>query len=66
MDCLSKMDGFVGINQEGAFCFICGTGKGVWFGSIITRMDSDRSGILWKCVQAAKNIESSVSTMAFG
>ena len=66
LSALKIENGFVGIRPEGALCFICGTGKGVWFVSIFTRMDTDKSGILRECVQAAKSIESSVSAMAFG
>lgn len=69
MDFLSALtteNGFVGISPEGALCFICGTGKGVWFVSVFTPMDTDKSGILRECVQAAKSIESSVSAMGFG
>ncbi|MCK4484307.1 MAG: hypothetical protein KAU89_05755 [Candidatus Thorarchaeota archaeon] len=65
LSALTTENGFVGINPEGALCFICGTGKGVWFVSSFTRMDTDKSGILRECVQAAKNIESSVSAMGF-
>ena len=65
LSALTIENGFVGINPEGALCFICGTGKGVWFVSIFTHMDTDKSGILRECVQAAKNIESSVSAMGF-
>ena len=66
LSALTTENGFVGINPEGALCFICGTGKGVWFVSVFTRMDTDKSGILRECVQVAKNIENSVSAMAFG
>jgi hypothetical protein len=58
---LSSNDGFVAINPDGAVSFICGTGKGVWFVSVYAPMDADKSGILKECVQAAKNLESSVS-----
>jgi hypothetical protein len=52
---------FVAINPEGSISFICGTGKGVWFVAVFTPMDVDKSGILRECVQAAKNLETSVS-----
>ena len=58
---LNSSDGFVAINPDGAVGFICGTGKGVWFVSVFAPMDADKSGILRECVQAAKNLESSVS-----
>jgi hypothetical protein len=58
---LNSEDGFVAINPDGAVGFICGTGKGVWFVSVFAPMDADKSGILRECVQAAKNLESSVS-----
>ncbi|MHA1484285.1 MAG: hypothetical protein ACTSPR_03085 [Candidatus Thorarchaeota archaeon] len=45
LSALTTENGFVGINPEGALCFIC---------------------VLRECVQAAKNIESSVSAMGFG
>ena len=62
---LSSNDGFVAINPDGAVGFICGTGKGVWFVSVFAPMDADKSGILRECVQAAKNLESSVSVFDF-
>ncbi len=52
---------FVAINPEGSISFICGTGKGVWFVSVFAPMNVDKSGILRECIQAAKNLESSVS-----
>jgi hypothetical protein len=52
---------FVAINPEGSISFICGTGKGVWFVSVFAPMDVDKSGILRECIQAAKNLEASVS-----
>ena len=52
---------FVAINPEGATSFICGTGKGVWFVAFFAPMDADKSGILRECIQAAKNLETSVS-----
>ena len=58
---LATEQGFVAINPEGAVSLICGTGKGVWFVSVFTRMDVDKEGILRECIQAAKNLETSVS-----
>jgi hypothetical protein len=52
---------FVAINPEGSISFVCGTGKGVWFVAVFAPMDVDKSGILRECVQAAKNLETSVS-----
>ena len=52
---------FVAINPEGAISLICATGKGVWFVSVFAPMDVDKEGILRECLQAAKNLESSVS-----
>ena len=52
---------FVAINPEGAVSLICGTGKGVWFVSVFAPMDVDKEGILRECIQAAKNLETSVS-----
>jgi hypothetical protein len=62
---MNSDNGFVGINPNGAVGFICGTGKGVWFVSVFVPMDADKSGILRECVQAAKNLESSVSVFDF-
>jgi hypothetical protein len=62
---MNSNDSFVGINPEGAVGFICGTGKGVWFVSAFIPMDADKSGILRECVQAAKNLETSVSVFDF-
>ncbi|TFG28156.1 hypothetical protein EU528_11700 [Candidatus Thorarchaeota archaeon] len=58
---LTTEQGFVAINPEGAISLICATGKGVWFVSVFTPMDVDKNGILRECVQAAKNLETSVS-----
>jgi hypothetical protein len=58
---LATEQGFVAINPDGAASFICGTGKGVWFVAVFTRMDVDKEGILRECIQAAKNLETSVS-----
>ncbi len=58
---LTTNQGFVAINPDGAVSFICGTGKGVWFVSVFAPMDVDKQGILRECVQAAKNLETSVS-----
>ena len=52
---------FVAINPEGAVSLICATGKGVWFVSVFAPMDVDKEGILRECLQAAKNLETSVS-----
>ena len=62
---LNSEDGFVAINPDGAVGFICGTGKGVWFVSVFAPMDADKSGILRECIQAARNLESSVSIFDF-
>jgi hypothetical protein len=58
---LATEQGFVAINPEGAVSLICGTGKGVWFVSVFTGMDVDKEGILRECIQAAKNLEASVT-----
>lgn len=58
---LTTDQGFVAINPDGAVSLICGTGKGVWFVSVFAPMDVDKDGILRECVQAAKNLETSVS-----
>jgi hypothetical protein len=58
---LNTKNEFVAINPQGATSFICGTGKGVWFVAVFAPMDSDKTGILRECVQAAKNLETSVS-----
>ncbi|NHI90254.1 MAG: hypothetical protein EAX87_12080 [Candidatus Thorarchaeota archaeon] len=58
---LATEQGFVAINPDGAVSLICGTGKGVWFVAVFTRMDVDKEGILRECIQAAKNLETSVS-----
>jgi len=58
---LISNQGFVAINPDGAVSFICGTGKGVWFVSVFAPMDVDKEGILRECIQAAKNLETSVS-----
>jgi hypothetical protein len=58
---LATNQGFVAINPEGAVSLICATGKGVWFVSVFAPMDVDKNGILRECIQAAKNIETSVS-----
>ena len=62
---MADSNGLVGINPEGAIAFICGTGKGVWFVSCFALMDADKNGILKECVQAAKNLETSVSIFEF-
>jgi hypothetical protein len=58
---LTTNQGFVAINPDGAVSLICGTGKGVWFVSVFAPMDVDKEGILRECIQAAKNLETSVS-----
>jgi hypothetical protein len=58
---LTTNQGFVAINPDGAVSLICGTGKGVWFVAVFAPMDSDKEGILRECIQAAKNLETSVS-----
>jgi len=58
---LKTDQGFVAINPEGAVSLICATGKGVWFVSVFAPMDVDKEGILRECIQAAKNLETSVS-----
>lgn len=58
---LTTEQGFVAINPEGAISLICATGKGVWFVSVFAPMDVDKEGILRECIQAAKNLETSVS-----
>ncbi|MBN2230950.1 MAG: hypothetical protein JW779_15300 [Candidatus Thorarchaeota archaeon] len=58
---LRTNQGFVGINPDGAVSLICGTGKGVWFVSVFAPMDVDKEGILKECIQAAKNLETTVS-----
>lgn len=58
---LRTEQGYVAINPEGAVSLICATGKGVWFVSVFVPMDVDKEGILRECIQAAKNLETSVS-----
>lgn len=58
---LSEQNGIVGVNPDGAVSIIVGTGKGVWYVAAFAAMDEDKFGILRECVQAAKNLESSVS-----
>ena len=58
---LSTEHGFVAINPEGAVSLIVGTNKGVWFVAVFAPMDVDKEGILKECIQAAKNLEVSVS-----
>lgn len=58
---LTNEQGFVAINPDGAICLICGTNKGVWFVAVFAPMDVDKEGILRECIQAAKNLEVSVS-----
>jgi hypothetical protein len=61
LSALTTNQGFVAINPDGAVSLICGTGKGVWFVSVFAPMDVDKEGILRECIQAAKNLETSVS-----
>jgi hypothetical protein len=63
---LAANQGFVAINPDGAVSFMCGTGKGVWFVAVFAPMDSDKEGILKECIQAAKNLETSVSIFDLG
>lgn len=58
---LSTDQEFVAINPEGAVSLIVGTNKGVWFVAVFAPMDVDKEGILKECIQAAKNLEVSVS-----
>ncbi len=58
---LTTKQGFVAINTKCAVSLICGTGKSIWFVSVFTPMDVDKEGILKECIQAAKNLETSVS-----
>jgi len=52
---------FVAINPDGAVSLIVGTNKAVWFVAVFAPMDVDKEGILRECIQAAKNLEVSVS-----
>ncbi len=54
-------DGLVAVNPDGAVSLVCGTGKGVWFVAVFATGDADKYTLLKECVQAAKNIEVSVS-----
>ena len=58
---LREKAGFVAINPDGAVGLIVGTGKGVWFVACFVPMSEDKAGILRECIQAAKNLESSIS-----
>jgi hypothetical protein len=53
--------GLVTVNTDGATSLIMGTGKGVWFVCAFVPMDADKFGIMQECIQAAKNLEASVS-----
>ena len=53
--------GLVTVNTDGATSLVMGTGKGVWFLCVFVPMDADKFGIMQECVQAAKNLEASVS-----
>jgi hypothetical protein len=61
MVALCDEQGLVTVNTDGATSLIMGTGKGVWFFCVFAPMDADKFGILQECVQAAKNLEASVS-----
>ena len=58
---LKNNSSLVAINPSGATSMIMATGKGVWFMIAFAPMDADKSGILRECIQAAKNLETSVS-----
>ncbi len=58
---LHDKHGIVAINPDGSTSLIAGTGKGVWFVCAFAPMDQDKFGIMNECVQAAKNLETSVS-----
>ncbi len=58
---LNNDSSLVAINPSGATSIIMATGKGVWFMIAFAPMDADKSGILRECIQAAKNLEASVS-----
>ncbi len=61
MIALNEQNGLVAVNPDGATSLIMGTGKGVWYVMAFAPMDQDKWGILRECVQAAKNLETSVS-----
>ncbi len=58
---LADKNKLIAINPEGAVSLIVGTGKGVWFVAVFIPMDVDKEPISNECVQAAKNLETSVS-----
>ena len=58
---LNEISGMVAVNPDGATSLIMGTGKGVWYVTAFAPMDKDKFGIMKECIQAAKNLESSVS-----
>lgn len=58
---LNSDKSLVAINPSGATSIIMATGKGIWFVIAFAPMDADKSGILRECIQAAKNLETSVS-----
>jgi hypothetical protein len=58
---LNSKSSLVAINPSGATSMIMATGKGVWFMIVFAPTDADKSGILRECIQAAKNLETSVS-----
>ncbi len=60
---MATKNGLVGINPDGAVSLICATGKGVWFVAVFVPMDENKEGVLKECIQAAKNLESSVSIL---
>ena len=51
----------VAISTDGAISLVIGTGKGIWFVAVFVPMDANKESILKECIQAAKNLESSVS-----
>jgi hypothetical protein len=58
---LNDERGLVAVNPDGATSLIMGSGKGVWFVVVFAPMDQDKFGLMKECVQAAKNLEASVS-----
>ncbi|MFW9953578.1 MAG: hypothetical protein ACFFD3_03415 [Candidatus Thorarchaeota archaeon] len=58
---LNDKQGLVTINPQGATSLVMGTGKGIWYVCAFVPMDQDKFGIMNECVQAAKNLETSVS-----
>jgi len=58
---LNDERGMVAVNPDGATSLIMGSGKGVWYVVVFAPMDQDKFGLMKECVQAAKNLETSVS-----